>query len=276
MNALNTILRTVFDLILSPLSSRPLMNLIAVSVLAGVLMTLVFRFTSNQRSLRKVADRSRAMMTGMRLFKDNLRVTFGYQGDLLKLAALRLWYSIPPMLVMIIPFALVLAQLALRYEHRPLAAGESVIVEVHASEQGWPTWRSAAIEVPDGVKIETPALRDEKYREVSWRIQLVAPTDQPLRWRAGDMTIQKAFVGRADVNPVCTVGTDRPATSLLDRLIHAGERSLEPASQLDRIVLRYPQRTTPVFGIDLPWWATFLIVSMATALICRPFLKVQF
>jgi hypothetical protein len=42
------------------------------------------------------------------------------------------------------------------------------------------------------------------------------------------------------------------------------------------IDLRYPVRSTPIFGIDVPWWATFIVLCMVTALLVKPFLKVQF
>ena len=68
----------------------------------------------------------------------------------------------------------------------------------------------------------------------------------------------------------------RPGTGFVDRLLYPVERAFGGDSPVRAIEVRHPTRTTEIFGIDVPWWLTFLIVSMLFAFISKPFTKVQF
>jgi hypothetical protein len=278
MDAFNAILTGLFDVLLAALAGAPAVALIVVSIVVGVIMTIVFRYTSNQRALRRVADRTKAMLLGMRLFKDDLRTALRYQGGLLTATGLRLWHSLPPVAVLIVPVILVLVQLSVRYEHRPLEVGERAVVALRATADGWARWREAMIEPADGVTIETPGVRDDDRRMVSWRVRADDEGERQLSFRAGDETIEKAIVSAGDEEDVRlrTIETRRVGTSFWDHLVHPGEASIPGAVGIESIVVHYPSRRTPIVGVDVPWWGTFLIVSMVTALCVRPIVKVQF
>ncbi len=276
VNTVNAILTAISEVILAPMKPWPLTALIVLSVVTGVAMTLGFRYTSNQTGLRRVADRAKAQLLCMRIFKDDLGVALGCQLDLLKAIGLRLWYSVPPMLVFIVPFVLILTQLALRYENRPLHRGESVIASIELAADQWKEHNDVRIQVPAGVTVETPPLRDEREHAVYWRLRLDEPTDGTLRWTVGYHVVEKTFLGTDDDDRLCTVSVRRPGDGFWDRLLRPGEAGFDADSPVRGVDVRYPRRSTPIFGINVPWWATFLIVSMGTALIVRPFLKVQF
>ncbi len=278
MNWINASVTAISDIVLAPVSGwSPLGALLALSILAGIGMTVVFRYTSNQAALRRVAGRSKAQLQCLRLFKDDLGVALRCQRDLLKLIGLRLWYSLPPMVVLIVPFVLILTQLAQRYENRPLVAGESVVASIELSHGAWKGRRNdRSILVPAGIAVETPPLRDEQERAVYWRLRLDRPTEQPLRFRVGAETVEKSFAGAEDGRRLCTVSTRRAGPGFWDRLLRPAEPGFAPDSPVQSIDVRFPRRATPIFGVDAPWWATFIVVSMVTALLVRPFLKVQF
>ena len=67
MNRLNATLTALSELVLAPLMSwPPLLVLIIISVVCGVAMTIVFRHTSNQRALRRVADLNKEFTNDLR------------------------------------------------------------------------------------------------------------------------------------------------------------------------------------------------------------------
>ena len=96
MDTLNSLLTTVGDLLLAPFRGRPATGLVFWSVITGILMAYVIGKTSNQRALRKAADNVRAQLFAIKLFKEDLVVTFRCQIALLKSTGWRLWHSIPP------------------------------------------------------------------------------------------------------------------------------------------------------------------------------------
>ncbi len=131
MNTLNAALLKLTGMVLAPFASLPAqVALIVISFVAGVLAAVAFRYTSPQSRLKRVANEVRASLLAIRLFRDDLRAVFAAQGTLFKASALRLIYSLPPLLVLIVPFVLLLAQLAMWYEFRPLTPGQQVLLEV--------------------------------------------------------------------------------------------------------------------------------------------------
>jgi hypothetical protein len=276
VDAIGATVTWAFDLLLAPFAGAPLAGLLAISAVAGVLMVPIFRATTSQAGLRRAAGRARALALSLRLFKDDLRVALRCQAELLAAIAMRLALALPAFVVLAPPVLVVLVQLALRFEHRPIAPGESAIVEVAVAESAWPTWRDASIEVPPGVRVETPALRDERARTVSWRIGVERASGAPVAIviRAGERSVERTIAIAAEAERLARVAGRRPGPGAWDRLVHPGERGL-PEGPVRAIEVRYPRRATPLLGWDAPWWLTFLIASMAAALVAKPILRVE-
>lgn len=285
MNALNAILTSLTAALMAPFRSLPAwVALVLWSAAAGVLMTWAFRYTSSQRALRRAVDQIRANLLGMKLFKDDLGVTLRCFGGLLSGVGRRLLLSLPPMVVMIIPFVLILAHLSVWYEFRPLRPGESAVVEMRLSAAAWPGHGSVAIDTPDGIALETRAslgtrgLPDPAERTLTWRIRAEKPGAFLLKWNVAGVACDKRVqvapraAGLAPVSPI------RPGASIASQVLYPSEAAFGDSSPVESIRVSYPlpQRATPIFGWHIPWWATFLVVSILAALAAKPMLKVQF
>ncbi|MBU0639430.1 MAG: hypothetical protein KKB50_11245 [Planctomycetes bacterium] len=276
MNVLNSVLTPLAGLLLAPFAWAPLLALVFWSAVLGVLMALGFRHTSNQAALKVNVDRIRAYMLAMKLFKDDLAVTLRCQGALFKHIGLRLAHSLPPMLVMLVPLVLILTQLALRYEKRPLQVGEEAVVTLQLSPAAWAEHNGVALEVPAGMVVTAGRVRDAQDQTVSWRVRPDVTGALSLRWHLGDQVAEKELAVAEDAQRLTRVAARRPGPGFWDRLLYPGEAGFAVNSPVQSIEVRYPQRSTRVFGFDVPWWATFFILSMVCALLARPFLKVQF
>ena len=279
MNAINATLTALTNRLLDPLGGwPPLLTLLVLSAAAGVIMAVIFRYASNQRGLRRVANRSRAQVLAIKLFKDDLGTMFGSLGQLLRYTLLRLFYSLPPMLVMLVPFVLLLAQLSLRYEHRPLAVGETAVIELQVAPHAWQEHQTVAIEAPPQISVETEPLRDAEKKAVYWRIRAkqAAPETLSLSWRLGSQLVEKQVATASDATRLRSVSARRPGPHWWDRLLHPGEPGFSADSPVQAVIVHYARRSTPVFGFDVVWWLTFLIVSMLAAVLIKPLVKVQF
>ena len=274
MPVINNIMNALGDLVFAPLASAPpWLTLTILSAIAGLGMMIVFKYTSSQAKLKAVSDRTRADLLAMKLFKDELAVTFASQWDLLKATGRRLWYSLwPPMAVMIIPFVLGIAQLGVRYEHRPLAPGETALVTLALNPNAWEANHDVQLETPDGVAVETPALRLPEEAAVQWRVQVTAPGDYTLAWRVNGERIEKSLPATAGLP---AVSPRRPTTGFWDQLLYPLEPPFDASSPVRSIDLQLPSRSTPIFGWDVHWLITFFVLSMLFALVLKPFLKVQ-
>src|SRR5439155_14898969 len=125
-------LDALFDALLRPLAPLPpLASLTLVSLLTAVVMLLLVRRTSNQQALDRVKRRIHASLFEIRLFNDDLRAIFRAQRDMLRENVTYLRLSLAPMLWMIVPFVLVIAQLQFQYGYDGLETGRPVLLTAH-------------------------------------------------------------------------------------------------------------------------------------------------
>lgn len=277
MNALNSVLTALTDAFFSLWTGGPAWApLIFVSAVAGVFAAIVFRLTSRQDLLRRDAELIQAQLLAMKLFRDDLGTLWGSFGRLLQHTALRLWHSLPPVLVMTVPFVLLLVQLARWYEHAPLVVGDQAIVVLQLSEGAWSQSEIGPPEGGAGLVVETPSLRDPQEHAIYWRIRLVEPDAPMLRWHLPEKTIEKRIAAARDHRQLLAVDTQRPGPDFTARLVHPGEPPFKESDGVRGVVVHYPPRSTPVLGLNLPWWATFFVVSLLAAILGGRLMKVQF
>lgn len=277
MNGINAILVGLMDLMLSPFKTLPpSVGLVFWSAVLGVGMALVFRYTSNQRAIRRNNDRSTATMLGMKLFKDSFIVTLGYQRELLKRIGLRLWYNLTPLLVMIVPIVLFMIQIAMRYEQRPLDVGESVVVELQITPDAWSEAQHVQLQ-STGATIETPAHRDGFSHTVSWRISAEQHTNAQLTWQLNGVALieQPLAVDDPDLQ-VQPVWGRRPGPGFWDVVLHPLHKSLPADSPVQSVVVHYEAGSTLIFGLKIHWMVTFFVVSMLFALLSKLFIRVYY
>lgn len=283
MDTLNTILCALGHAAFAALGwLSPLGALLAISAVFGVLMTIAFRYTSNQRALRRVADQTRANLLAIRLFRDDLGVTVRAQGALLKATGLRLWHSLRPMAILIVPFFFVLVQIAMRYESRAPSVGEPIHVVVKTTADAFERLAATlTLAAPPGVTVEVMpdgrGFPDPERLNLEWRLRAERAVAGSLRWQHPGGTIEKSLVVPAAAADLPVVSSVRPgAHDWWGRLLHPAEAALRTETGVQQITIQVEPRDTPVLGWNMPWWLTFLVVSIVVALIVRPFLGVQF
>ena len=268
----------IFEVLMAPVASWPLVALIVWSAITGIVMAIVFRFTSNQKAIGRAADRSRAELLAINLFQDDLGGVFRSLGRLFLHAFARIGHSLPPVAVIIIPLALLFSQLASWYEWRPLDEGEPAIVELEIAREHWQQGQNAQLKPFDGI-VEAGPMRDVGKLTVFWRIR---PSESKANLPAdllqfdveGEQVEKRLAVSNSGqlflpVNPHRSV-------NLLDQIMYPIEAGLSQAGPVRGIVIHYPKRETLIFGWNIPWWLTFLIVSMTAAIAVKPVVGVKF
>lgn len=252
------------------------LSLIAWSAASGVGMAWVFKFTSNQAALALAADGIRAQLFAIKLFKDDLSVIWQCQVRLLKAIGLRLLHALPPLFALFVPAVLLLTQLSRWYQYHPLTPGETAVVQLQLASSSWETYRHVALQAPKSIGVESDPLRDEEHQTVYWRIRPTTAGPAMLRWQLGTELVEKTLAVGDDPSRLQAVSVRRPGCRWLDRLLHPGEPGFSADSPVRGIEVQHSRRATPLLGINIPWWLTFLVVSMVAATLARPWLKVRF
>src|SRR5262245_25420048 len=162
-----------------------------VAVATGVAMLVMFKYTSNQRAIKRVRRGIRANRLAAKLFSDNAGLGFRAQGRVLFGAFRLLLLAVVPILAMTVPMVLLLAQLGLWYQAAPLPVGEEAVVVVKfGGEVGEPM---PAVELVPAAAFEdlSGPVRIVSQREVCWSIRTRQPGYHRLRFEVGGQTFEK-------------------------------------------------------------------------------------
>jgi hypothetical protein len=265
----NTLMNALFRPLASMVQTLPgwLSNFIF-SGIFGVVAIVLFKYTSNQNAIAKVRDNIKAQMLAMKLFKDSMAVTLKVQGRMFRGAILLLLHSLRPMLVMIIPFTLVLSQLGLWYQVRPLMPGEQTTMTIQVDPD---FLDKVKIESQPGMKITAGPVTAIDKNEINWQIEATEIGTHDIIFRIADETVAKELVvgeGIVRVSPV------RAGANLGEMLMYPDEKPFAADSPVKSISLKYPDRVSFTSGTD--WWiGYFFVVSLIVALIFKPMLNVK-
>jgi hypothetical protein len=263
--ALNAAAVAAADAALAPaVRGAPLTTLLLVSAATGVAMLWVVGRTSNQAGM---AARKRAMQAGlfeMRLFNDSLPAVLRALGRVLGHNARYLGYTLVPLAWMALPLLLLVAQLQAFYGYAGLTEGEPAVLTMRLRDVAQvPASRDVALEVPDGLRVDTPAVVLPGTGEVVWRLTPTAHGEHLLAVRIGSRTLTKTVrVGGAEA---ARRSPRRVGGALLDQALYPSEPPLPAEAAVAELRLAYPAATVPIAGLSLHWLTVFIVVSVVTA-----------
>jgi uncharacterized membrane protein (DUF106 family) len=269
---INMLTNALGKFLLAPIGVLPgwLSNTI-VSAVTGVILLIIFKYTSNQRAIGFVRDNIKANMLALKLFKDSISVTLQAQGQVFKGALLLLFNAIRPMLVMIVPVSLLLAQMGLWYQSRPLLPGEETMVTVKLNGNIETPWPTVSMEPTPAAEVTIGPVRVFSKHQIYWKIKAIENGSHHIIFQVDgqqfgkELTIGDGFMRISD---------ERPGWRWSDILLHPSEKPFGPDSAVQSISINYPDRLSRTSGTD--WWLVyFFVASLVFALIFKPFLKVR-
>jgi uncharacterized membrane protein (DUF106 family) len=278
MDTVTQVMTWLGDLVFALLSViPPVWALVVISALTGVAMLYIWRYTSNQKAIADVRNKISANLLATRLFKDNLSVTFRAQRQILWQATRLLGHSVRPMLIMLVPFVLIMVQIGLHYEFRPLAVGKRARIKVTLKEgvvSKDADWKGLAesVVLPEGLSAqENDPCRVTARRTMDWRITPGSPGDFTLTFRAGHDSLDMPLTVGDGLRRISTIR----GGGFWDRLLYSAEPSIPQSSVFESVQVYYPARATPILGYDVHWLITLLVLSIVFALIVKPLVNVH-
>ena len=114
-------------------------------------------------------------MYEIRLYRDDLLTIFAAQMGIVRETMTYFRLSMVPMLWMMLPIVIIISQLQFQYGYESLEPGQNVLVKVELTEEAAERvaetdGADVSLEVPDGVRLETPLVWIPSLREAGWRI----------------------------------------------------------------------------------------------------------
>ena len=242
-----------------------------VAAAAGVAMLPVFKVTSNQQAIRRTRNRIKANLLALSLFRDDFRVALKSQWGLVRGAASLLALALVPMAVMLVPVSLLVSQLALWYQARPLAVGEESVVAVRLNDPAGEFIASAQLHAPPGVRIEAGPVRIPDRQIVCWSFTALEAGTHRLQVEVGGHKVSKQLAVGDGFRPT---SLKRPAWNVWEVMLHPREQPLSPAHPVQSIEIDFPRRSGWASGSD-GWLIYFFVVSLTAAFAARPLFRVH-
>jgi hypothetical protein len=273
----NTVLTTLFGVFFLPFRGLdPVWALVAASFLTGALMVWIFGKVSNQEKIKETKDQVWGNLLAVHLFQNSMGVVLRSQLRVLRHTLVYMAYSFAPMLVMLVPVALIIIQLNLHFSVRPLRPGERALVKAVVRDSS-ALQRPIALLAPVGIAVETPPVRIPSKKEIAWRIRVDdsghrgAQTALHVDVRDERSVVEKEIVvgGRWDA-----VSARRPGKGLLDAMLWPGEDPIPRASTFEAVEIVYPELPLTAFGWEIHWLVLFFVLSVLFGFLCKGFFGV--
>ena len=248
----------------------PVLFVAGLSVVIGLLTTLVFRYASDQKAIHIVKDQLKAHMLAVRLYRDQLPVVLSSYGRILRGTGLYLRLAFRPLLYLILPLTFLIVQVDRYLGSAPMQPGKPFLVTVHTAtaEQG----NETTLQVPPGLAITAPPVRIAVTHEVVWR--LVAKKD-------GNYNVNVGVAGqRFGKRVVVSSGLARLSPARLrgrpwERIFVSTEPALPENSAVQSIEVNYPSRNLYFAGLEWNWMWLFLLLSLIAGFFFKTLLGIE-
>lgn len=265
-------LNWLFTFLMAPLSLMSAgWGLFTASAVTGVVMLIIFRYTSNQSKIKTIKDLIKSYILEIRLYKDSPRIIMRAFGRILLRNAVYIRYAFVPLLIVFVPVVLILVNLDARYAHRGIDPGETTVVRaILAAEND--SLKNVILSVPSGIQIETPALHVLPEKTVIWRLKVIEPGQYRLKFSVNGQTATKTLYA---IEKPALLSPERPQSTFFSVLFHPAETALPPDSPFSGLFVAYPARTIKILGIRLHWLVAFFILSLVFAFALKKPFKVE-
>ena len=174
--------------------------------------------------------------------------------------------SLVPMLWMLPPLFLVVAQLQFHYGYRGLEPGETVLVKVELAD----TWDGGrpelTLDAPDGLQVLSPPVWIPSLKEMDWRLIPEREGNYELALELDGESYGKTVRVTDDVVRRSPARTE---ARFLDQLLYPAEAPLERNGPIKSITVGYPEAEINLLGLELHWIIWFFVLSLAAGFALR-------
>jgi hypothetical protein len=260
----------ILAVLAASLLTSPLAIVVVVSVVVGLVMVVLFGYTSDQKAIGIAKDRLKAHLLAVRLYRDQIPVVMGSYGKILRGTGRYLRLAFMPLLYVIIPITLLMIQIDRYLGQTPLPENNPFLLTAHFSSDD--AMHDAALDLPPEITMTAPPVHVAADREIVWRLA---------GGREGRYAVNIVAGGQRLEKRVC-IGTDLPRISTMrlrgqfwNRMLSSAEPALPENSPVESISVNYPDRNIDIAGYGMNWIWLFFILSMIAGFIFKELLGIK-
>ncbi len=249
-------------------STGPLLLVLLISIVIGLLMVIVFRYTSDQKAIGSAKDRLKAHLLAVRLFQDQLPVVMRAYGRILRGTGSYLRLAFTPFLIAILPITFLIVQLDRYFGWMPLRPAQTFLVEAQVDNPA----KEVELQLPAELASTAPAVHIPNDKEVVWRVAALGDGQYEVHIVAGGQTASKQVV----VSPgLARISRVRLRGNFWERLFTSGKPALAENSPIRSIAITYSPRVINFAWMEWNWIVLFFMVSLIAGFIFKSALGIQ-
>lgn len=251
------------------LLDNPLAIVIAVSLVVGLLMVLLFGYTSNQKAIKVAKDQLKAHLLAVRLYQDQLPVVMRTYGRIVRGTGRYIRLAFMPLLYVIIPITLLIVQVDRYLGSMPMQPAQPFLVKVQTAPD---TLNDVSLQLPAEMAISAPAVHVPADNEVVWRVVAKKPGTYKIDVATGGQTFSKQVVVSPDVR---RLSPTRLRDRFWERIFVSGEPALPESSPIQSIAVTYLPRNINFAWLEWNWIVLFFVLSMVAGFIFKEVLGIE-
>ena len=273
-----------FALLALSLLTSPLAIVVTLSVVVGLLMIVLFGYTSDQKAIGIAKDQLKAHLLAVRMYRDQLQVVMGSYGKILRGTGRYLKLAFKPLLYVIIPITLLIVQLDRYLGLTPIHTNTPFLVSARVNNPE--ALDSVSIDLPPEITASAPPVHIAADNEVVWRLVASQEGSYEVKISAGGQSATPSVT--PTLTPTLTksvrvssqlarVSPERLRGHFWERMFSSGESALPANSAIESIAVDYPERNIPlgIAGYEMNWIWLFFILSMIAGFIFKELLGIE-
>ena len=269
---LNRVVTTLFDLVCLPFqTTSPIWAITVISLISGVVMVWIFGKVSNQTTIKQLREKIRGNLIGVRLFQSDIGVVLKLQKNIFGDTARYMKCALIPMLVLIIPVLLIMAQLNLRFALAPVEPGKTALIKVVLKNNEL-LRQNVSLQTSDDILVETSGMRIPSKREITWRVRPLSSGQHQMTVRVNEEILVASFIagGQWGKTPQRLTGK-----SAIDLLLYPGTNPIPSQNPIESVEITYPLLDLRAFGWNVHWLVAFFVLSMVFGFTFKEVLGVE-
>ncbi len=271
---LNQAVGLVVKVFLLPFTDlNPWAGMIFISLLTAILMLFIYKKTSNQSGIKEAKNLIKGYLLEIRLFQNDFGIFLGGLKRLLSANLRYLAYNLKPLLVMILPIFLLLAQMNLWFGYNVPQPGETLLLKVEFNQAVEVDRLNLEVEAPAGVIVDSPPLRIIDENEVNWRLKIVELRGGQLVIKNGGQKYAKDI--SLPQSKLARVSAIRVNQNIWEQLLNPGEKPLPRDAEIKKIEVVYPSARLNLFGLKIHWLLAYFVLSIIFGFGLKGWFKVE-
>lgn len=248
----------------------PLLLVLATSLATGLLIVLIFRYTSDQKAIRRAKHQLQAQLLAVRLFQDQLRVVLRAYPRIVLGTVRYVRLTLLSTLVVLVPLVPLMVQLDHYLGWMPLAPNKPFLLKVRLAAPG--AFQNLDLQLPPGLFQTATAVHIPAENEVVWRVT----AEREGSYRADVVVGGQHFPKEVIIaSGLVRISAARWRGHLWRRLLESSEDPLPEGAPVEAIYITYLPRSLDLVFARWNWIIVFFLASVLAALIFKKALRIE-